>query len=404
MDILLLEDDLLVAELIELVLTGTITNVNVRHFTQVAPAKVAWLKRHAQLVICERHLADGSGLDLVKYIRSQDKIIPIVMISAHSNREAVISAVHYGISEFIAKPFDVNMLQQRLIPILQTIALSCGATTSLPAIETWLTQALTGKLQLPSALSPDSVLPLLTRTDELSPATLARLWHKETRLSARLLDVANSASLKRSGKPLGRLDEAISMLGVDMALCIAMALALDITGALTNELLIEHAQHHQAMAEQVASIAQAMAMSLELDGLSCYTAGLLSRAGELAVLRTLQDFINLGGALTPEQASALITYWAPRYGNRIKQQWGLPLPVRELIGAIHIPPTHTTQRTLLIMHLAGLRVSSQFDTPEALRMLRRSGLDPEKWRIKPAEDVDEHTAMLAKKHTINLRN
>ncbi|MFD1008542.1 response regulator [Oceanisphaera ostreae] len=384
MDILLLEDDSLVAELIGLVLSGTITGAKVRYTTLVSQAKVAWNTQPAQLVICDRNLPDGSGLDLVKLIRSEDKTTPIVMISAHSDREAVISALQYGISEFIAKPFNVTMLQQRLLPILESLSTADDDDQLIPELDAWLAKALTDKLRLPSDIAPENVLPLLAQSNELSPSELARLWQKETVLSARLLNLANSASLQRSGKPLSRLDEAISTLGIDMALSLAMALALDITGSLSDKRLVTLALHHYATAEQVASIARAMAISIGLDGLSCYTAGLLSRVGELSTLRTLQDFITLGGSLDELQITSKLAEWAPNYGNRIKQQWGLPLPVRELIGAIHMTPSHATQRALLVMHLAGLRVASQLHTPEALRMLRQSGLDVEKWATKKA--------------------
>ncbi|GGB43529.1 response regulator [Oceanisphaera marina] len=404
MDILLLEDDPLMAELVELVLSGTIAGAKVHHTAQVSQAKAAWKAQPAQLVICDQHLQDGSGLDLVKLIRSEDKTTPIVMISAHSDREAVVSALHYGISEFIAKPFDVIMLQQRLLPILQSLPNAGTGEPSKPELEAWLAQALAEKLRMPSELSPENILPLLAQSDELSCSELARLWQKETTLSARLLNVANSASLKRSGTPLSRLDDAISTLGIEMALRIAMALALDITGSLSDERLVAFALHHHSAAEQVASIARAMAISIGLDGLSCYTAGLLSRAGELSVLRTLQDFITQGGSLDESQITSQLAEWSPRYGNRLKQQWGLPIPVRELIGAVHVAPSHATQRSLLVMHLAGLRVASQLHTPEALRMLRQSGLDIDKWAPQKAEDTAAKAQILAEENHNDTRS
>lgn len=125
---------------------------------------------------------------------------------------------------------------------------------------------------------------------------------------------------------------------------------------------------------------RAMTQSLGLNGAANYCAGLLSRAGELAVLRALQDFINQGGQAKDEELTLALNKWAPAYGNRLKVQWGLALPMRELIGTIHQVPSHATQRPLLIMHLAGLRVRSQLNTPSALRMLRQVGLDVDKWQ------------------------
>lgn len=400
MDILLLDGDLLAAELIDTVLTGAMTGVQVRHATTIAAAKALWAKQPAQLVLCDWLLSDGSGLELVKLIRATDQLTPIVMMSAHTDREIVIAAARHGIKEFIAKPFDVTMLQHRLLPLLSAVAASGSLESglnkpTLPVIQTWLEEALTKKLQLPSELDPGAILPLLPRSDELSAGELTHLWKTETLLSARLLNLANSASLSRSGKPIARLDEAISALGVDMALRCAMALSLDITASLHDQRLVEQYQLYLATAEQVAGVARAMAMSIGLDGLACYTAGLLSRAGELAVLRTIQNFITRGGEIKDTDIEPLIAQWGPHYGNRLKLQWKLPLPIREMIGAIHMTPTYTTQRALLVMHLAGLRVASKLNTPEALRILRQSGLDVEKWAAKKEDDTTTKAPVLA---------
>lgn len=389
MDILLLEDDPLVAELIELVLGNLVPHARVRHCSTLAAAKTAW-RPSIQLVICDRQLTDGSGLDLVKLVRSQAPELPVVMISAHSDREAVIAAARFGVSEFIAKPLNLPMLQQRLEPLLARLVQQQSRAKPTVCLSTWLSQTLTSKLTLPSELALEAVLPLLEKSTELSAQDLARVWHNEIPLTARLLHLANGASLKRSGQPISRVDEAISILGVDMALAAAMALALDIRGSLQDPRLVEQAHFYHTTAEQVASLARAMAMSVGVSSASCYTAGLLSRVGELAVLRALQDFIKQGATLCDEQLPLTISEWSPKYGNRLKIQWGLPLPTRELIGAIHQAPTHATQRPLLIMHLAALRVASRLDTPEALRMLRQTGLDVEKWWPKAAEEAS-HT-------------
>lgn len=391
MDILLLEDDPLVAELIELVLGNLAPQAQVKHCQTVAAAKTAW-QPSIQLVICDRYLSDGSGLELVKLVRSQTPSLPIVMISAHSDREAVIAAARFGVSEFIAKPLDIAMLQHRLTPLLTQLMAKQAAAKPKTLLSTWLNKNLNEKLKLPTALSLEAVLPLLEKSAALSPLELTRLWQHEIPLTARLLHLANGASLKRSGQPVNKLDEAISTLGVDLSLSTAMALALDIRGSLTEPSLLEQAQHYHASAEQVASIARAMALSVGLSGAQCYTAGLLSRAGELAVLRTLQDFINQGGQFNQQELTLALAKWSPEYGNRLKVQWGLPLPMRELIGAIHQVPSHATQRALLIMHLAALRVASGLNTPEALRMLRQSGLEIEKWWSK-AEQTEPHTQL-----------
>ena len=380
MKVLLLEDDHLIAELIEMVLMGSAQRIELQHVTHVAQAKEAWLASPAQLILCDQRLPDGSGLELVKLVRSSNQQVPIVMFSTHADREIVLAASRYGISDFMAKPFNVSILQQRLLPLVQEPnAEIAPPKPALPSINAWLEQALKEKLHLPSALDPLVVLPLLEQRASLSPSALTQAWRAQTALTARLIDLGNSSSLKRSGKPIARLDDAISALGIDMALSTAMALTLDTQGTLQNVHLIHEMQRYQTLAEQVANIARAMALSAGVDELSCYTAGLLSRSGELALLRTLQDFIHRQGPLTVEQIAALIPQWSPSFGNQLKKQWRLPLPLRELIGAIHLYPSHATQRTLFVMHLAGLKATGNLQGIEMERLLRQAKLEPKQW-------------------------
>lgn len=385
MNILLLEDDELIADLVETVVTGLNPNIRITHATTLTAARHAWQRQGADLALCDWNLPDGSGLELVRLIRHDDKHIPIIIISARSDREHVRLALHQGITDFIAKPFEVTTLHQRLQPVLHQIHQQNQANgPSVPPLEQWLEQALSERLQLPGELAADQVLPLLGRAEALTAVELASQWKNHTALTARLLQLANNISLKRSGQPLSKPSEAIALLGIPMALNCAMAMALNITGSLSTPALQTRARNYQTHCEQVAAIARAMAISLNLDGASCHAAGLLSRCGELAVLRTLQAYIDRGGQ--PDEASldALLREWGPRYGNRLKIQWGLPIPLRELAGAVHMMPSHVPRKTLLIMHLAGLRVASKLHGPDAERLLRRAGLDPAKWLDTPA--------------------
>ncbi|WMC10592.1 response regulator [Oceanimonas pelagia] len=384
-NILLLEDDELIADLVEAVVTGLGSDIRVTHATTLTAARNAWQRQGADLVLCDWNLPDGSGLDLVRLIRHHDNNTPVIIISASSDREHVKLALHQGITDFIAKPFDVAMLHQRLQPVLDTLRKQHPASSSsLPPPEQWLEQALGDRLQLPGELSADQVLPLLGQSEELTAAELASQWKNQTALTARLLQLANNISLKRSGQPVSRPSEAIALLGIPMSLSCAMAMALNIAGGLNAPALQARARNYQAHSEQVAAIARAMAISLELDGASCHAAGLLSRCGELAVLRTLQAYIDRGGRLDEAGLDTLLREWGPRYGNRLKIQWGLPIPLRELAGAVHMAPSHATRKALMVMHLAGLRVASQLHGPEAERLLRRTGLDPDKWLDTPA--------------------
>jgi len=323
------------------------------------------------LFITDWNLPDGSGLDLVKQIRKKDTEVPIVMVSGRSDRDSVLQAAHFGIDGYMTKPFDVKQLHERLVKVLKP------SQTSVPDISELLGSSLKEVVQLPSDVDPADVLELISRQEDLSPAQLAERWREEASITARLMDVANSTSFRRTGKPVETLRDAVSSMGVALTLNQVLALSLDVTGKLKHEVLRELSRTHYDAALQVAKKAQSLAIKLKKQPVSLQKAGLLSRVGELAVLKVLNDFIALGGTLEMPEAEQLVRKWAQAYGNRLKVQWRLPLRVRELIGAVHFLPTDSTQEDRIIMRAAAMLAAGSDRSEECQRLLRRLGIDTE---------------------------
>ncbi len=49
---------------------------------------------------------DNDGIELLSYIKSKNKDVPVIVISGHANIEMAISSLKYGAFEFVEKPFD----------------------------------------------------------------------------------------------------------------------------------------------------------------------------------------------------------------------------------------------------------------------------------------------------------
>jgi DNA-binding NtrC family response regulator len=62
------------------------------------------------LFILDYKLPDFSGLSFLKKVKSEQKEIPVIMISAYSTVDIVIEAMKLGVSDFIPKPFTPNEL------------------------------------------------------------------------------------------------------------------------------------------------------------------------------------------------------------------------------------------------------------------------------------------------------
>jgi len=369
---LILEDDDLIAELLETVVAGLYSGVSVVLAETLGEALIQVENNRFDLYIADRNLPDGSGLELVRQVRQLDRDVPIVMVSGRSDRESVLQAAHYGIDGYMTKPFDVANLHERLGKLLKV-----DQTSETPDLETLLRDSLEEVIQLPSDVDPSDILELIGRQGDLSAAQLAERWREEASLTARLLDVANSSSFRRSGKPVETLRDAIGSLGVPLALNQALALSLDVSSKLQHEPLRELAKAHHEAALQVAKEAQRLAIRLKKQPVLLQKAGLLSRLGELAVLKVLNQYAAAGGEIETAAAEKALEDWAQAYGNRLKVQWRLPLGVRELIGAVHFLPNDCTREERLIMRAASLLASGEQDSAECRRLIRRIGMETE---------------------------
>ncbi|NQU61130.1 MAG: response regulator [Rhodospirillales bacterium] len=75
------------------------------------------------LLIADWEMGDMDGLELVKKIRndpaSPDRFMPIIMITAHSERPRIITARDAGVNEFVMKPVSAKTLFSRLNAVIE---------------------------------------------------------------------------------------------------------------------------------------------------------------------------------------------------------------------------------------------------------------------------------------------
>lgn len=375
MNVLILEDDELIGDLLETVVEGAYSGALIHKHTRVSEALAGWQKQPADLVITDWNLPDGNGLELIREVRKTNSDVPVVMISGRADRDSILAAAHLGINGYISKPFQVDVLHQRLVELVPAPIDPDGLKVSL---DEKMETACNSAIQLPGQIDTGAIFALMEKREELDAGKLAEAWKKEPALSAKMLDVANSASFRRSGTPVKTLKEAISLLGVAMALNQALALSLDIAGKLSCPRLAERAQLEQEQALRVADAARALARRVGDNPVIYYTAGLLSRSGELAALKVLQNHCDESGEPPEfEQIDSAIAYWAEKLGNRIKVQWRLPLDLRELIGAVYFVSKSNVSQSKLVMRTASLLAAEQADSAECRTLLRRLGIEYE---------------------------
>ncbi|TNF09023.1 MAG: response regulator transcription factor [Bacillota bacterium] len=79
------------------------------------------LKKHMpDMILLDIMLPDGSGLDVLKNIRSFNKDVPIMMISALQSEMDKVIALDLGADDYMTKPFGVLEMTSRIQARLRT--------------------------------------------------------------------------------------------------------------------------------------------------------------------------------------------------------------------------------------------------------------------------------------------
>jgi two-component system, OmpR family, alkaline phosphatase synthesis response regulator PhoP len=74
-----------------------------------------------ELVILDNMLPYRSGLELIAIIRSLEnwKAVPVLMLTAKSQEQDIVTALDAGISDYVVKPFQPNEILARLRRLLR---------------------------------------------------------------------------------------------------------------------------------------------------------------------------------------------------------------------------------------------------------------------------------------------
>jgi len=72
------------------------------------------------------------GIELVRQIRKEDTKVPIVMITAHTDKEYLLKAVPLHLEQYIVKPINLKNLKETLIKCVEVISANRAIDTDLP--------------------------------------------------------------------------------------------------------------------------------------------------------------------------------------------------------------------------------------------------------------------------------
>src|SRR5690606_32882186 len=71
------------------------------------------------IVLLDRKLPDGDGLDLMPLLRSREGHTPVIVLSALGATDDRVTGLDAGADDYLAKPFSIEELLARLRAVLR---------------------------------------------------------------------------------------------------------------------------------------------------------------------------------------------------------------------------------------------------------------------------------------------
>ena len=131
--ILIIEDELRVADLLRKGLEEMSYIISVTYDAEMGLR--LFRSGSYDLVISDVVLPGFSGFDLVKEIKSQNKSIPIIMLTALGTTDDKLEGFDAGADDYMVKPFDIRELEARIRVLLKRNVLSSADSPTITTLQ-----------------------------------------------------------------------------------------------------------------------------------------------------------------------------------------------------------------------------------------------------------------------------
>ena len=351
-----------------------------------ALAELDRIKRCA-LIIVERP-ADGDGLDLLRRIRQRgaQPLQPVILLSDQADVAYVRAALRLAPTAYLVKPYAAEEVLRRLRSLLPPAGDESQTANAMAqgSLEDYLQRMAAEIDAVPLFADLPAIIQRCRDSENCSLGELETEFSQDPLVTATLIAAANSAS-QRVGQSCQTLSQALPRLGVGYTLNLVLGLSLKRATRLADPLLARHAEGYLQLAQRAADCARLLALRYAReDAERCYTAGLLHRLGELAVLQGLQRWCDGGGTLDEAAVERALIRYSLEFSVELQRHWRLPLELRELVAAVH-SLQGVLPKPALILHLAAHAASQTPD--DALEALvehkagRMLGLEAPVWKL-----------------------
>jgi len=118
LNILLIEDSGVFRE-VEVALLNKIKNSNLTIAVNFNNSLEILSRQSFDLIICDYHLPDGNGLDILNFVREKNKKdkknlnVPFIMVTGNNDVGIVKQCIEKGVTDYLVKPLQASTFLQK---------------------------------------------------------------------------------------------------------------------------------------------------------------------------------------------------------------------------------------------------------------------------------------------------
>jgi HD-like signal output (HDOD) protein/CheY-like chemotaxis protein len=322
------------------------------------------------VIVSDLRMPHMDGAALLKRVQEEHPRVVRIVLSGHAEMQTALRAMPVA-HQFLSKPAEPGVIEE-------VIERACNLQTLIGDERVRKTVSRIG--YLPSAPGVYSEFVALMSRENVSSSNVAALLKRDIALSAKTLQVVNSAFFRLS-RPVADVEEAVTYLGLNTVKYIVLAIEVyqrTHSSAQPLGVSLERLQRHALGVAHVASSFFSDKATRE----DAFVAGLLHDIGKLVLAVGLPEHLERAEAEATRTGCSLHhaeqEIWGVTHaevGGYLLGIWGLPYPIMEAV-ANHHSPARVDEKSFGLVgatHVANVLVD-EIDAP-ASRPGDEGGLD-----------------------------
>lgn len=100
------------------IILRSLNAIGVTEVTEAGDGDEAWeifQRGEFDLVLTDWNMPNMSGLEFLKLIRGSGATLPVVLVTTESEKERVVEAIQAGVTDYLTKPFDNDVLRDKIL-------------------------------------------------------------------------------------------------------------------------------------------------------------------------------------------------------------------------------------------------------------------------------------------------